>query len=1229
MAKVEDSKKFLGFLQNHIIPENSKGKYSQVVGDIEKLLNNIKRTGTIEEDNQYLKLVEALIRDMPGCVNQTDPNGMTILHYAALLGLVQVAELVLKKGASDGLEDINGVPPLGYAERGGHEKIIQLLLEVPSQVKRSVLTKDKAQQVEKLKDLILNKDKAGLDKILEKEQILSFDDKAICSLLQMSAYLGNSYALRLLVFKGADVNLADNENATCLHKAVATEHMECIKYIVDKGANINAKDSDGWTPLHHAAYYNPQPELIEYLIEKGADVNVVDNEKISPLHNAVSAQDHIIVETLIKKGALVDAQDNKGATPLHIAAYENLTKICQLLLAAKANVNIKDAEGLTPIHHACFLGHNLIAEMLFNVKGINVNDVDNSGSTPLHKAAFSGHLKCTELLLQRGAKVEFSNGTTSPLHHAAYGGHLEVVKLLLAKGLKVNCQDPEKATPLHKAAYNGHLEVVKLLLENKADIHLRDEEGSTALHKAAYSGKVKVVSFLLEHGAEVDCQDSADGTPLHNACFSGHLDCVKTLLNAQANLNCADDHGASPLHLAVLNGHLEVAELLIKKGAQVDSPDDRGMTALHHAIAHKPCLALLLANGAEVDCKDNAGRTPLFYAAKNSCEEPCRFLILKGAVVDIKDQNGKTPLDVALPGFQRVIHNALKEREQVVDADTQKKIAQAVKMFNQKAKTGIEYLIKEEIIKSDPALIAKFLHTAEKLNKKMIGDYIGEADAENVRVLEAFCDYMDFSGLEFDDALRQFLLKFMLPGEAQKIDRIMERFAARYCENNPTVFPNPDTAYILAFSLIMLNTDAHNPSIKTKMTKEQFIRNNAGISEGKNLPREYLESLYLKIVRNEIKMEIEGSVFTNSEKKGWCTKQGGRVKTWKKRWFVLKDNCLYYFKQQSDTNPCGIIPLENLLVKPFDIKSKKAIFELYSPTGDIKACKLENGQLVKGHHGSYLISCKSKEEMDTWIQAIQNNIAFNPLFEMIQKRRQISSKRKDATLREEKSTSIDFQLLHSACSKCVTCYKGEKAVLEAFPNAIYGEESDKNMKYFFVDGDVQTIVICGSTPSESSKITDVTAKFEFPKIAENIDAKVRNLKRETPIHVFGHSLGAALAILFASHLQNLEYKIEHVITFGQPKVVRKKEASQYKSLPLLRIIDHYDPIPNTCFSGYLHVGPVVVLFDEAFYSYLSSHPEESGQAKADNHQAESYLKNLQKKIDSGAISIAYEKNKKL
>lgn len=60
-------------------------------------------------------------------------------------------------------------------------------------------------------------------------------------------------------------------------------------------------------------------------------------------------------------------------------------------------------------------------------------------------------------------------------------------------------------------------------------------------------------------------------------------------------------------------------------------------------------------------------------------------------------------------------------------------------------------------------------------------------------------------------------------GEAQKIDRIMEKFAERYCRDNEGTFSSADGPYLLAFALIMLNTDAHNPRADKKLSCEDFV----------------------------------------------------------------------------------------------------------------------------------------------------------------------------------------------------------------------------------------------------------------------------------------------------------------------------------------------------------------------------------------------------------------------
>lgn len=182
-------------------------------------------------------------------------------------------------------------------------------------------------------------------------------------------------------------------------------------------------------------------------------------------------------------------------------------------------------------------------------------------------------------------------------------------------------------------------------------------------------------------------------------------------------------------------------------------------------------------------------------------------------------------------------------------------LQEGISLFNRKPKKGIEFLINANKVGNSPEEIAAFLRNASGLSKTLIGDYLGEREDLSLKVMHAYVDSFDFQGMEFDEAIRAFLQGFRLPGEAQKIDRIMEKFAERYCKCNPKAFISADTAYVLAYSVIMLNTDAHNPMVKNKMSADDFIRNNRGIDDGKDLPEEYLRSLFERISRNEIKMK--------------------------------------------------------------------------------------------------------------------------------------------------------------------------------------------------------------------------------------------------------------------------------------------------------------------------------------------------------------------------------------
>ncbi|KAF5387640.1 hypothetical protein D9615_000382 [Tricholomella constricta] len=221
-------------------------------------------------------------------------------------------------------------------------------------------------------------------------------------------------------------------------------------------------------------------------------------------------------------------------------------------------------------------------------------------------------------------------------------------------------------------------------------------------------------------------------------------------------------------------------------------------------------------------------------------------------------------------------------------------LLEGIKKFNFKPKRGVQFLLETGFIPSKaPGDIARFLLTTDGLSKSMIGEYLGEGDEENVAIMHAFVDQLDFKELPFVEALRIFLQSFRLPGEAQKIDRFMLKFAERYIAGNAkTPFANADTAYVLAYSVIMLNTDAHNPQIKKRMTKADFLKNNRGINDNSDLPEELLSSIFNDIVSNEIRMkdEVEAVLALNMSGPGLANALANVGRDLQKEAYVMQSN---------------------------------------------------------------------------------------------------------------------------------------------------------------------------------------------------------------------------------------------------------------------------------------------------------------------------------------------------
>ncbi|KAK5928091.1 hypothetical protein CgunFtcFv8_013183 [Champsocephalus gunnari] len=200
-------------------------------------------------------------------------------------------------------------------------------------------------------------------------------------------------------------------------------------------------------------------------------------------------------------------------------------------------------------------------------------------------------------------------------------------------------------------------------------------------------------------------------------------------------------------------------------------------------------------------------------------------------------------------------------RSPTLSTDTHRKRLYRIglNLFNVNPERGIHFLITRGFVPDTAIGVAHFLLQRKGLSRQMIGEFLGNSKLQfNRDVLDCVVDEMDFSGMELDEALRKFQAHVRVQGEAQKVERLIEAFSQRYCMCNPDVvqqFHNPDTIFILAFAVVLLNTDMYSPNIKPqrKMGLDDFIRNLRGVDDGADIPREMVAGIYERIQQRELR----------------------------------------------------------------------------------------------------------------------------------------------------------------------------------------------------------------------------------------------------------------------------------------------------------------------------------------------------------------------------------------
>ncbi|XP_041315218.1 ankyrin-2 isoform X12 [Pyrgilauda ruficollis] len=523
--------------------------------------------------------VATLLLNRGAAVDFTARNGITPLHVASKRGNTNMVKLLLDRGGQIDAKTRDGLTPLHCAARSGHDPVVELLLErgapLLARTKNGLSPLHMAAQgdhVECVKHLLQHKapvDDVTLDYL---------------TALHVAAHCGHYRVTKLLLDKRANPNARALSGLTPIHVAAFMGHLNIVLLLLQNGASPDVTNIRGETALHMAARAG-QVEVVRCLLRNGALVDARAREEQTPLHIASRLGKTEIVQLLLQHMAHPDAATTNGYTPLHISAREGQLDVASVLLEAGASHSMSTKKGFTPLHVAAKYGSLEVAKLLLQRRACP-DSAGKNGLTPLHVAAHYDNQKVALLLLEKGASPHATakNGYT-PLHIAAKKNQMQIATTLLNYGAETNILTKQGVTPLHLASQEGHTDMVTLLLEKGSNIHVATKAGLTSLHLAAQEDKVNVAEILTKHGANQDAQTKLGYTPLIVACHYGNIKMVNFLLKHGANVNAKTKNGYTPLHQAAQQGHTHIINVLLQHGAKPNAITTNGNTAL--AIARR------------------------------------------------------------------------------------------------------------------------------------------------------------------------------------------------------------------------------------------------------------------------------------------------------------------------------------------------------------------------------------------------------------------------------------------------------------------------------------------------------------------------------------------------------------------------------------------------------------------------------------------------------------------
>jgi ankyrin repeat protein len=408
-----------------------------------------------------------------------------------------------------------------------------------------------------------------------------------------------------------------------LVEAAKNADREAVRALLQKKVDVNLAEADGTTALHWAAYRD-DAQTADLLIRAGAKVNAANDLGATPLWTASENGSEPMVKRLLEAGANPNAGLLSGETPLMVAARSGNPAVLELLIAKGANLNSRGTRGQTALMWAISQKHPDAVKLLL-AHGVDLKATSEVW-TEMMAVPPHGYLGYNKMI---------PHGGDTALMFAARSGDLTSVKLLVEAGANVNDADAWGVSATTLAAHSGFTDVVVFLLDKGADPNA-EGPGFTALHEAIMRRDERMVAAVLDHGANAN-------TPLKT---------WTPTRRSSHDWNFAPELvGATPFWLAARFTQPNVMRMLLKHGADplfVHHGDHmtEGKAGSGTGYVHVPDVTTALM--AAVGMGGGAAWVPTPRSEREAATlEAVKLAVELGVDVNASNVDGRTALDGA------------------------------------------------------------------------------------------------------------------------------------------------------------------------------------------------------------------------------------------------------------------------------------------------------------------------------------------------------------------------------------------------------------------------------------------------------------------------------------------------------------------------------------------------------------------------------------------------------